>query len=107
MGAYGIAGVPPYDKVLTHATGNQRRGILNIKDTLQCVRLVLENPPAEGELRICNQFVEVLSVLDLAERVAAAARKLGMAPSFQHVSNPRLEFEQLVGERPYFQPNRP
>ena len=37
--------------------GGQTRGYLNIKDTLQCVRLSMENPAAPGELRIFNQFV--------------------------------------------------
>jgi UDP-sulfoquinovose synthase len=85
-----VAGIP----LTVYGSGTQRRGFLNIRDTLQCVRLVLENPPAGGELRICNQFVEVFSVRDLAERVAAAARSSGMAATVQHLANPRLESEQ-------------
>jgi UDP-sulfoquinovose synthase len=32
--------------------GGQTRGYLDIRDTLQCVRLSLENPANAGELRI-------------------------------------------------------
>ncbi len=84
-----VAGIP----LTVYGAGTQRRGFLNIKDTLQCVRLVLENPPGDGEFRICNQFVEVFSVRELAERVAAAARNLGIAATVQHLTNPRQEAE--------------
>ena len=90
-----VAGIP----LTIYGEGTQRRGFLNIKDTLQCVRLVLETPPAEGELRICNQFVEVFSIRELAERIAAAARRLGFSAEFQHVANPRTE-----SERHYYNP---
>lgn len=84
-----VAGIP----LTIYGSGTQRRGFLNIKDTLQCVRLVLENPPAEGELRICNQFVEIFSIMDLAERIAATAQKLGLSAELQHIVNPRFESE--------------
>jgi UDP-sulfoquinovose synthase len=84
-----VAGIP----LTIYGSGTQRRGFLNIKDTLQCVRLVLENPPAEGELRICNQFVEIFSIVDLAERIAATAQKSGLSVELQHIVNPRFESE--------------
>jgi UDP-sulfoquinovose synthase len=85
-----VAGIP----LTVYGSGMQRRGFLNIEDTLQCMRLVLENPPAAGELRICNQFVEVFSVRELAERVAGAAHQLGLAVDVQHLINPRVEREE-------------
>jgi UDP-sulfoquinovose synthase len=85
-----VAGIP----LTLYGSGTQRRGFINIKDTLQCIRLVLENPPAEGELKICNQFVDVFSISELAELVAAAASKLGIVVKPQHLANPRLESEQ-------------
>jgi len=90
-----VAGIP----LTIYGAGTQCRGFLNIKDTLQCVRLVLENPPAQGELRICNQFVEVFSIIELAERVAVAARSLGITAELQHLDNPRIE-----AERHYYEP---
>jgi UDP-sulfoquinovose synthase len=85
-----VAGIP----LTVYGTGTQRRGFLNIKDTLQCVRLVLESPPPAGTLRICNQFVEVFSILDLAERITSVAQKLGMAVGVEYLENPRLESEK-------------
>jgi len=84
-----VAGIP----LTVFGRGTQRRGFLNLEDTLQCVRLVMETPPPPGELRICNQFVEVFSVLDLAERVAQAAGERGLTVKIDHLDNPRMEAE--------------
>ena len=73
--------------------GGQTRGYLNIKDTLSCVRLAVESPADEGELRIFNQFTETFSVNELAEKVKAAGSKLGLNVAIQHVENPRIEAE--------------
>jgi UDP-sulfoquinovose synthase len=73
--------------------GGQTRGYLNIKDTLQCVRLSLEKPAAPGELRIFNQFVETFSVNDLAQRVQKAARDFGLSVEIKSIENPRKEAE--------------
>ena len=74
--------------------GGQTRGYLNIKDTLNCVRLSLERPADKGELRIFNQFTETFSVNELAEKVKAAGDKLGLKVNIQHVENPRIEAEE-------------
>jgi UDP-sulfoquinovose synthase len=74
--------------------GGQTRGYLNIKDTLNCVRLSLENPADQGELRIFNQFTETFSVNQLADRVKAAGHKLGLKVDIQHIENPRIEAEE-------------
>ena len=84
-----VAGYP----LTVFGKGGQTRGYLNIKDTLNCVRLSLESPAAEGELRIFNQFTETFSVNDLAEKVKAAGGKLGLDVAIQHVENPRIEAE--------------
>ena len=52
-----------------YGKGGQTRGYLNLKDTLNCVKLSLEHPPKKAELRIFNQFTETFSVNELAERV--------------------------------------
>ena len=84
-----VAGYP----LTVFGKGGQTRGYLNIKDTLNCVRLSLENPAAKGELRIFNQFTETFSVNDLAAKVKAAGSNLGLDVTIQHVENPRLEAE--------------
>ncbi len=76
-----------------YGKGGQTRGYLNIKDTLECVRLSLENPPEMGELRIFNQFTETFTVNELARMVADSAKMLGLSVSVKHVENPRKESE--------------
>jgi UDP-sulfoquinovose synthase len=77
-----------------YGRGEQRRGYLDIRDTLTCVRLALEHPPPPGEMRIYNQFTEIFSVNELAARVASAARRLGLEVSVVHEPNPRMEAEE-------------
>jgi len=77
-----------------YGKGGQTRGFLNIVDTLQCVALTAENPPAPGEFRVFNQFTEVFNVADLAGKVRHAAGELGIDVQVDHVHNPRLELEE-------------
>jgi UDP-sulfoquinovose synthase len=77
-----------------YGQGGQTRGFLNIKDTLNCIQLSVENPAAAGELRVFNQFTETFSVADLAERVARAGRQLGLSVAVKSVPNPRKEAEK-------------
>ncbi|MFH1913491.1 MAG: NAD-dependent epimerase/dehydratase family protein [Pseudomonadota bacterium] len=77
-----------------YGKGGQTRGFLNIKDTLKCVRLALENPARQGELRIFNQFTETFSVNDLAGMVRAAGASMGLEVRIDHLENPRKEAEE-------------
>jgi UDP-sulfoquinovose synthase len=77
-----------------YGKGGQTRGYLDIRDTLACVRLALENPPAAGELRIFNQFVETFTVNDLAGWVQRVGGKLGLAVEIRAIANPRQELEE-------------
>jgi UDP-sulfoquinovose synthase len=85
-----VAGIP----LTVYGAGGQKRGFLNIRDTIQCVRLAAENPAAPGEFRVFNQFTEVFSVTELAELVVQAAEHLGYRASLEHISNPRIEAEE-------------
>lgn len=76
-----------------YGAGGQTRGYLNIKDTLNCVRLSIEKAPENGELRVFNQFTETFSVNDLASRVASAGRLLGLDVTVAPIPNPRKEAE--------------
>ena len=77
-----------------YGKGGQTRGYLNIRDTIQCVALAASNPAAPGELRVYNQFTEQFSVLELAERVKAAAGELDWDVTIEHAANPRKEAEE-------------
>jgi len=85
-----VAGYP----LTVYGKGGQTRGYLDIRDTMQCVRLALENPPREGELRILNQFVELFSVNKLAEMVQRVGNKMGLRVQIGSVENPRKEAEE-------------
>ena len=88
--AQAVAGVP----LTVYGSGGQKRSFLNIRDTLECVRLPLEHAAEPGEYRVFNQFTEVFSVLELAELVAAAAGKLCLDARIEHLENPRIESEE-------------
>ena len=60
-----------------YGEGNQTRSFLNIRDTLACVEIAVENPAAAGEFRVFNQFTEQFSVMQLAELVKEAGAHLG------------------------------
>jgi UDP-sulfoquinovose synthase len=85
-----VAGHP----LTVYGKGGQTRGYLDIRDTMQCVRLSLENPPQAGELRILNQFVELFSVNKLAEMVQRVGASLGLKVQIGPVRNPRKEAEE-------------
>ncbi len=77
-----------------YGEGGQTRGFLNIRDTLQCVELAVENPADEGEFRVFNQFTEQFSVGQLADLVKQAGAHLGYEVQVDRVENPRVEAEQ-------------
>jgi UDP-sulfoquinovose synthase len=77
-----------------YGSGHQTRGFLNIRDTLACVELAVQNPAEAGEFRVYNQFTEQFSVLELAQLVKHAAEHLGYEVSLEHLDNPRVEKEE-------------
>lgn len=78
----------PYGK------GHQRRGFLPLRDSMQCLTLVLENPPKAGEYRVFNQFEEVYDITELAFKVQEVAGELGLDVEVRNVENPRKELEE-------------
>ena len=77
-----------------YGKGGQTRGFLNIIDTLQCVRLAVENPAEAGEYRVFNQFTEQWSVRELAEKVHSVAGQMGVNVTIDRVEDPRIEAEE-------------
>ena len=77
-----------------YGQGNQIRGYLNLKDTMQCVYLAALKPAEPGELRIFNQVTETFAVNDLATKVATVGRSLGYQVEINHIPNPRVEKEE-------------
>lgn len=77
-----------------YGRGGQTRGFLDIRDTLACVELAVNNPADPGEFRVFNQFTEQFSVQQLAEMVHDVARKIGYNAPIEHIDNPRFELDQ-------------
>jgi UDP-sulfoquinovose synthase len=76
-----------------YGNGSQTRGFLNIRDTLQCVELAVNNPADAGEFRVFNQFTEQFSVSELAELVKRSGEEVGYDVAIKSVDNPRIEAE--------------
>ena len=73
--------------------GHQKRGFLPLRDSMQCLTLILENPPDPGEYRVFNQFQDVFDLTDLAMKVQAAASEMGFDVEVRNTENPRMELE--------------
>jgi UDP-sulfoquinovose synthase len=77
-----------------YGKGGQTRGFLNIIDTIQCIRLAVENPAESGDFRVFNQFTEQFSVNDLAEKVRSVGEGLGINVVLDRMTDPRIEAEE-------------
>lgn len=88
--AQAVVGYPltPYGK------GHQIRGFLALVDSIQCMSLILDNPPELGEYRVINQFDEQYKISELAERVQKIGNKKGLDVEIKNVENPRVELEE-------------
>ncbi|MGC2334151.1 MAG: NAD-dependent epimerase/dehydratase family protein [Candidatus Acidiferrales bacterium] len=76
-----------------YGKGGQTRGFLDIRDTVRCVEIACAHPAAPGEFRVFNQFTEQFSVLELAHKVQAAGKKMGVKVEIDHIPDPRVEAE--------------
>ena len=77
-----------------YGKGGQTRGMLDIRDTVQCIRLALLSPAKEGQYRVFNQFTETFNVNEIAEKVKKAGEHFGLNVMIEHLSNPRVEKEE-------------
>ena len=83
--------------LLVYGSGSQIRGYINIKDTLACISLALENPPALGDMHIHNQFTEQFSVNQLARKVQKSLKKIDINVSINKIKNPSKTILQAIG----------
>ena len=77
-----------------YGKGGQTRGFLNIRDTVQCIQIAVDNPAEPGKMPIYNQFTQQFSVNELAGLITEAGQKLGLSPEVISVPNPRTEAEE-------------
>ena len=76
-----------------YGNGSQKRGFLNIIDTLKCVDLAVNNPPKEGEYRVFNQFTDFLSLVEMSNKIKNFAKQNNIKAETINVENPRIEDE--------------
>ncbi len=76
-----------------YGKGGQTRAFLDIRDTVRCVELALDNPADPGQFRVLNQFTEQFDVLGLAKKVQQAGESMGLKVAIDHLDNPRVEAE--------------
>jgi len=70
-----------------YGCGGQTRAFIHISDTVKCIRMAVENPPASGErVQIFNQATETRTIKDLAEIVAEQTDA-----EIRYFKNPRRE----------------
>jgi UDP-sulfoquinovose synthase len=73
-----------------HGTGGQTRAFIHIKDTVRCVEIAIEHPPAAGEKpQVLNQMTETHRVVDLAKLVSDQT-----GARVAYLPNPRQEAEE-------------
>merc|ERR1719502_2134386 len=77
-----------------YGKGGQTRGFLDIRDTVRCIQLAIDNPAEQGKMRVMNQFTELFSVNELASLVKDAGAKLDLDVQVTSVPNPRIEAEE-------------
>jgi UDP-sulfoquinovose synthase len=70
--------------------GGQTRGLIDLRDTAECIRIACEKPAAAGEFRVFNQMTQSLSVGQIAKTVAAAYPG---ETEVEYLENPRVELE--------------
>ncbi|GAB3297327.1 NAD-dependent epimerase/dehydratase family protein [Parasphingorhabdus pacifica] len=71
-----------------YGAGGQTRGVIDIRDTVECIRLAAENPADKGEFRVFNQMTESFSVEEIAKVVA---NSFDGAVDVEYLDNPRVE----------------
>jgi UDP-sulfoquinovose synthase len=70
-----------------HGTGGQTRAFIHLRDTVRCIQIALENPPARGDKpKVYNQVTEVHRVRELAELISKLT-----GVDVAYLPNPRRE----------------
>jgi UDP-sulfoquinovose synthase len=70
--------------------GSQTRAVIDIRDTVECIRLACETPADAGEFRVFNQATECFSLEGMAKTVA---NTYPGQVDLEYIDNPRVEAE--------------
>ncbi len=73
-----------------HGSGGQTRAFIHIRDTVRCIEIAADNPPAPGERpQIFNQVTETHRVRDLAKLISDLT-----GAEIANLPNPRVEADE-------------
>ena len=73
-----------------HGTGGQTRAFIHIQDSVRCIELAVNNPPARGDRpKIFNQMTETFRIRDLAKLVSDMS-----GVEIVYLPNPRKEADE-------------
>ena len=74
-----------------YGTGKQTRAFIHIQNSVQCIKLAVENPPKKGEnVKIFNQMTETIQLNTLANTI----KELYPNTTVQNIKNPRKELDE-------------
>ena len=93
-----------------HGTGGQTRAFIHITDTVKCVQLAIENPPAAGEpVQIMNQMTECHRLRELAAKIQAVLPDAEIAKLQKQVAtlDPLISKLRSKSDDPAYQANAP
>jgi len=68
-----------------HGVGGQTRGFIALSDSIQCISLLIDNPPEKGEYRVVNQFDKRYSVMDIAKKVKKVGDQKGLDVKIENI----------------------
>ena len=88
--AQAVSGHP----LTVYGSGQQVRGFLPLEDSIKCLTLAIENPPAAGEYRTFNQLEDIYSIEQLAKITKVVAQDFGLNPKISYIPNPRNEADK-------------
>ena len=80
--------------ITVYGSGKQIRSFLNIKDTMQCIKIALKNKAKKSEYRVFNQFTECFSVNELAKKIIKIGKNHGSKSKLIKIQNPRVEMSE-------------
>jgi UDP-sulfoquinovose synthase len=85
-----------------YGSGQQVRGFLPLKDSIQCLQIAIDNPPNKGTYRTFNQFEATYSLNELADLVSLECYNLfSIEVELDYINNPRTE-----ANKHYYNPTR-
>ncbi|MFP3872785.1 MAG: NAD-dependent epimerase/dehydratase family protein [Candidatus Natronoplasma sp.] len=86
-----VQGIP----LTVYGEGEQIRGMIALRDAMECMVRLIVSPPEPGQYDVVNQVSGLHKIKDVAETVANVGNeKFDMDVSIQRLENPRVEAEK-------------